>query len=145
MPIKTTADEGPTLNLTSMIDVLFLLIIFFMTGTEFSEMERKIGLKVPQIANGKQLQQVNDRVSVSVYRDGTIKLDRDFVSLEELQLRLREMGRRNPSLSVIVRGDAEGTFQNVANVLGTCRQAGVTEMGITVRLANQPNSGGTLR
>jgi biopolymer transport protein ExbD len=145
MPLKTTADESPTVNLTSMIDVLFLLIIFFMTGTKFAEMERKIGLKVPQIKNGQTLGAVSDRVSVSVYRDGSIKLDRDFVSLDELQVRLRDIVRRNPGLSVIVRGDAEGTLQNVANVLGVCRQAGVTDMGISVRLANQPTNSNSLR
>jgi len=138
MPLKTSVDEQPALNLTSMIDVLFLLIIFFMTGTKFTEMERKIGLKVPQVENGKQLQAAPDRVAVNVYRDGSIKLGHESVSLAQLQIRLRELGRRNPVLSVMVRGDAEGPFQNVANVLGACRQAGVTDMGITVRLARQP-------
>ena len=42
MPLKTTIDELPTLNLTSMIDVLFLLIIFFMVGTEFTDMDRSL-------------------------------------------------------------------------------------------------------
>jgi biopolymer transport protein ExbD len=138
MPLKTIADEGPTLNLTSMIDVLFLLIIFFMTGTKFSEMERKIGLKVPKIENGKNLEAAPDRVAVNVYRDGSIKIDREMVSLDELQIRLRDIARRNPSLTVIVRGDADASLQNVASVLGACRQAGVTDMGITVRLASQP-------
>lgn len=137
MPLKTHVDDGPTLNLTSMIDVLFLLIIFFMTGTKFTELERKIGLKVPQIADGKQLPPAPERVAVNVYRDGSLTLDREVVSLEQLGQRLRDLNKQNPALSVIVRGDAEGTFQNVANVLAACRQAGVTDMGITVRLARQ--------
>ena len=145
MPLKTSRDEPPALNLTSMIDVLFLLIIFFMTGTKFTEMERKIGLKVPRVENGKQLQPAPDRVVVNVYRDGSLKLDRESVSLEQLQMRLRDLGRRNPTLSVMVRGDAEGPFQNVANVLAACRQGGVTDMGITVRLAREPNSSTTVK
>ena len=44
MPLKTHTDELPSMNLTSMLDVLFLLIIFFMAGTKFAEMERKIAL-----------------------------------------------------------------------------------------------------
>lgn len=135
MPLKTQVDEGPTLNLTSMIDVLFLLIIFFMTGTKFTELERKIGLKVPQIADGSQLPPPPERVAVNVYRDGSLTIDREIVSLKQLSERLRDLNRRNPALSVIVRGDAEGAFQNVANVLAACRQAGITDMGITVRLA----------
>lgn len=49
MPLKTHTDEQPSLNLTSMIDVVFLLIIFFMVGTKFTELERKIGLQVPEV------------------------------------------------------------------------------------------------
>ena len=55
MPLKTHVDEQPTLNLTPMIDIVFLLIIFFMVGTKFSELERKIGLKVPEVAGAEAL------------------------------------------------------------------------------------------
>ena len=43
MPLKTHIDEPPTLNLTAMIDILFLLIIFFMVSTQFTEYERSLG------------------------------------------------------------------------------------------------------
>ncbi|MFM7976716.1 MAG: ExbD/TolR family protein, partial [Pirellula sp.] len=53
MPLKTSQDEElPSINLTSMIDVLFLLIIFFMVGSRFSEIseaERDITLSVPAV------------------------------------------------------------------------------------------------
>ena len=50
MPLKIQHDEAPALNLTSMIDVLFLLIIFFMVATKFDEMERNIEVAVPEVA-----------------------------------------------------------------------------------------------
>ena len=49
MPLKTHPDEQPALNLTPMIDIVFLLIIFFMVGTKFAEWESKLTLKVPQV------------------------------------------------------------------------------------------------
>ena len=49
MPIKTYQEPEPTLNLTPMIDIVFLLIIFFMVGTEFTEMERQIELDLPAV------------------------------------------------------------------------------------------------
>ena len=43
-------------------------------------------------------------------------------------------GRRHrPDMSVVIRGDAQGSFQNVASVLTACREAGVSDMGIAVR------------
>ena len=50
MHLKTHADEMPALNLTSMIDVLFLLIIFFMVATRFEDAERDIAVKVPRVS-----------------------------------------------------------------------------------------------
>ncbi|MGE0760035.1 MAG: ExbD/TolR family protein [Pirellulaceae bacterium] len=132
MPLKTHADEEPSLNLTSMIDVLFLLIIFFMTGTKFTELERSIGLKVPQVSDARHLPAAPDQVAINVYRDGTVTLDREPVTLEQLAEKMMLWSRQNPAFRVTVRGDAEGAFQNVAQVLATCRQAGVRDMGITV-------------
>ena len=51
MPLKLHHhDELPALNLTSLIDVLFLLIIFFMVATKFDEMDRNIQVAVPKVA-----------------------------------------------------------------------------------------------
>ncbi len=51
MPLKTHVDEQPSLNLTAMLDVMFLLIIFFMLGTRFVDDERRIGLRVPEVVD----------------------------------------------------------------------------------------------
>lgn len=138
MPLKTHVDEAPALNLTPLIDVLFLLIIFFMTGAKFTEMERKIRLQLPQVPADGQLPPVSDRIAVNVFRDGSLKLNNEPVTVEQLAERLRSASVRNPAVSVIVRGDAEVPFQSVANVLAACRKAGVTDMGVTVRLAATP-------
>lgn len=140
MPLKTAADDPPTLNLTSMIDVLFLLIIFFMAGTQFTELERDIGLKVPQVGEAKNLPAVPQRHVVNIHRDGRIVLDREVVPLNELSQRLAERRAGDPRISVLVRGDGEGNFQNVAAVLAACKEAGIADLGISVRLANQPSS-----
>ncbi len=135
MPLKTHQDEAPSLNLTSMIDVVFLLIIFFMVGTKFTDMERNIALQVPQVSEGGALAPAPEKRVVSVYRDGRLALDRNFVTLEQLTAELSRARAEYADLGVIVRGDAEGAFQHVASALNACRQAGVNDMGISVRLA----------
>ena len=137
MPLKTHFDEQPTINLTPMLDIVFNIIIFFMVATKFAEMEHKIELQVPQVADVQALTPAPERRVINVYRDGRIALDRDFVSLDQLVARLSEARREYAGLGVMVRGDAEGAFQNVAGVLGACRQAGIQEMGVSVRLARK--------
>jgi biopolymer transport protein ExbD len=137
MPLKTHIDEQPTLNLTPMIDIVFLLIIFFMVGTKFTELERKIGLKVPEVSNTGALTDAPERKVVNVYHDGAITLDRQPVTLEELTQNLAAARSQYEDLGVLVRGDAAGRFQRVAEVLNACKQAGIQELGISVRLVSR--------
>jgi len=88
MPLKTHLDEQPTLNLTPMIDIVFLLIIFFMLGTKITEIERKIPLKVPEVTDHGALSAAPERRIINVYRDGTI-----FIVMEPS----RSTARRSPS------------------------------------------------
>lgn len=132
MPLKTHRDEVPALNLTSMIDVLFLLIIFFMTGTKFAEMERKIELRVPRVGQTGHLPPVDERLVLNVFRDGSITLNGQIVPPKELTAALRTARSNLKSPHVLVRGDGRGDFQTVARVLNACRQAGLTQLAISV-------------
>ena len=132
MPLKTHLDEQPTVNLTPMIDIVFLLIIFFMVGTKFAEMERDIDLKVPSVRDGGTLTDAPRRKTVHVYHDGTILLDHRTVTLEQLASELRNAKQEYAGLGVLIRGDGRGSFQRVAEVLNACRQADVTDLGIAV-------------
>ena len=133
MPLKTHVDEQPSLNLTSMIDVLFLLIIFFMVGTKFTESERQIALRVPQVAEHAALLPAPEKKVVQVYRDGQVVFDRQNVTLDELTARLQAARRQYPDVGVLVRGDEQGQLQRFAEVLNACKRAGVAELGISVR------------
>jgi biopolymer transport protein ExbD len=137
MPLKTHLDEQPSLNLTPMVDVVFNLIIFFMVCTKFAEAERRMTLQVPQISDVKTLSPAPQKRIINVYRDGRVALDRQFVTLEELVSRLKAARGEYEQLGVVVRGDADGAFRNVASALGACRQAGISNMGISVRLASK--------
>ena len=135
MPLKTQHDEAPALNLTSMIDVLFLLIIFFMVATKFDEMERNIEVAVPEVSQAGEATPPPRPLVVSVQSDGRVELNGALVSVEELTARLTAARTPLGDPSVVIRGDAQCAFQHVATALAACRQAGISELGITVRLA----------
>jgi len=137
MPLKTHLDDEPTLNLTAMLDVMFLLIIFFVLGTRFIDDERKIGLRVPEVTDRGALSAAPERRVVNVYRDGSITLDQKPVTLEQLTAELAAVRRQYEDIGVLVRGDAHGEFQNVAEVLNACKQAGVKDLGISVHLVRE--------
>jgi biopolymer transport protein ExbD len=135
MPLKTQQDEPPQLNLTPMIDVLFLLIMFFMVASNFSDLERNIEVQVPQVTSaGDAISPPQPRV-VNVFADGRMDLDGRTVSLSELTTRLAASVSASNDQTVVVRGDAACPFQHVASALGACRAAKISDLGITVRTA----------
>jgi len=134
MPLKTTHDEPPTINMIPMIDLMFNLIIFFLVGTEFATLERNITLRVPEVVDKGALTTAPERRVVNVFRDGVVTLDEKQVTLDQLTKRLAGARAQYSDLGVLVRGDGQGVFQRVAEVLNACKQAGIQELGITVRL-----------
>lgn len=134
MPLKTMGDEPPTINMIPMIDIMFNLIIFFLVTTEFATMERNIGLRVPEVVDKGALTAAPERRVINVYQDGRITLDETSVTLDQLMERLAAARFRYSDLGVIVRGDGRGAFQRVAEVLNACKQAGIQELAISVRL-----------
>jgi biopolymer transport protein ExbD len=132
MPLKTCVDDAPQINMTAMVDVVFQLVLFLMLGSRFSEAERKIGLEIPRVAASANLPAAPERQIVQVYRDGSIALNGAAISLEQLSERLAAVRRESHDAAVLVRGDQQGQFQRVAEVLHACKQAGVQQLGIAV-------------
>jgi len=134
MPLKTTVDDPPSMNMIPMIDIMFNLIIFFLVTTSFAAVERDIALRVPEVVDRGTLTAAPRARVVNVYRDGSISLDDSQVKLDELARRLAEARSQYSGLKVLVRGDGKGPFQRVAEVLNACKQAGINELAISVRV-----------
>lgn len=141
MPLKINREDQTSINLTPMIDIVFLLIIFFMIGTRFSELneaEKHIGLQVPQVANGQALTAAPRKRVINVFRDGQILLDQKAVSINQLETELASAKTQYKKVGVLVRGDANSRYQDVANVIATCRKADISDLNISVRVAQLP-------
>ena len=133
MPLKTNLDEQPALNLIPMIDVMLVLTIFFMACTKFSELERSIGLQIPEVADRGALTEAPRPRVVNLYPDVMITLDHKPVTLKELTAQLKAAGHQYSDLAVLERGDRKGELQAVVSVLNACKQAGIHNLGVAVR------------
>jgi biopolymer transport protein ExbD len=131
MPLKTSSEEElPAINLTPMIDVVFLLLIFFMVGTQFNQQERQVNIKLPGMSTLGSMMPAPQRRDVQVGANGAVYLDGQPISALELTQRLSEMKRRYPDLKVAIRADAKSQFGDVAPIMGAVNRAGVTELAI---------------
>ncbi|TWU04848.1 ExbD/TolR family protein [Stieleria varia] len=139
MSTRHRSSEEISINLTPMIDVVFLLVIFFMVGTKFSESESRIDVTVPSVGQMQSLAREPDERVVEVTREGEITLDGQLVTMEQLAATLQQQHAAYPGLKVAVRGDGASSFQQVAEVLHVVRSTGVEKLGLAARV--EPGGG----
>lgn len=134
MPLKTSrSEELPVVNMTPMIDVVFLLIIFFMVGTQFSESEKNIAVSLPGAGSLNAMMSPPDRREITVAVDGTLSLDGTVMQHEQVTDRLVAMRRQYPDLRVVVRADADAKYQFVVTAFGAANRAGVEDVSTATR------------
>lgn len=133
MSRRSASSEDATINLTPMIDVVFLLVIFFMVGAKFSEAESHVNVNLPQVGSMAPLARTPDGRTVSVHSDGSIALDEVMMSLDEVTTTLRAQVAQYPELKVAIRGSADLPHQSFMEALHAIESAGITKLDIATR------------
>ncbi len=137
MPLKTEEVEEPVLNLTPMIDIVLLLIIFFMVGTKFSDAERQFEITLPTVADALPLTSLPDELVISIAQNGELLLAGQPIDQQALEERLQAAVERYRDQAVVIRGDGQGHYQNVMDVLAICHRAGAKNLALANRILRE--------
>lgn len=130
MPLKLQALDEPTINLTSLLDVILFLVMFFMIGAHFSEDERETQIQVPTVADNSTLSGTPDEIIVNVSADGQVSVKNEITSLSDLTQMLREAQAGFPNQGVIIRGDGRCQYQQVMDAFSACKEAGIRNISV---------------
>ena len=116
------------LELTPMIDVVFLLMIFFLVASKLDEADRSIDVVLPQAAAARPLTSRPREFVVNIDRDGNYFAGARPVLVEDLQQLLRQAAADNPERqTVIVRADENTAHKFVVGAMDACVQAGIED------------------
>lgn len=119
-------------NMTPMIDVVFLLIIFFLVSSHLARQEAQLALPLPIAESGAELSAAS-RVIVNVTRDGRLQLAGRPVAAEQLVARLAEArATHGELLEVKIRTDRQVAYAEVQPILLACNQAGIGNISFGV-------------
>ncbi len=121
-------------NMTPMIDVVFLLIIFFLVSSHLARQETQFDLSLPTAASGNDaLDDTHPRVTINVAPDGRVVLAGGTLPLVELESRLRyELSHVGPDLEVRVRGDRRVPYSRIEPILLACARVGIWRVTFAV-------------
>ncbi len=134
MNLRQFRREEPAVNLTPLIDVVFLLLIFFMVTTTFRE-ESEIQINLPQASN-EPVERVAQALEITIDRDGRFFVNQQALintQLDTLKRALRESKSDAENQPVIVSADAKAPHQAVVMAMDAARQVGLTRLSIATR------------
>lgn len=131
MNLSPRRREDPELNLTSLIDVVLLLVIFFMVSTTFVE-ESRLRVDLPT-ASSEPVTRVQDPVVITVTAQGSYRVnDRALVNnaRETLAAALKKVAAAGSDVPLTIRADARATHQSVVTAMDVAARLGFTQVNI---------------
>lgn len=117
--------KAPALALTSMLDVIFLLLCFFVTVSVFSQWESEISIKLPNAKTAEAPERLPGEIIVNLAKDGGVSVNSVKLSLEELGARLAKVAKFYPGQPVIIRADKEVRYETLVKLIDTCRASDI--------------------
>ncbi|WFB35055.1 biopolymer transporter ExbD [Kiritimatiellota bacterium B12222] len=119
---KSTAIQ---FQLAPMIDVVFLLLCFFMTTTLYSQWETEVDITLPTASTGGNLQRMEGEIIINIFEEGNMVVNGRQLSEEDLGDLLLKVSELFPGQPVVIRGDEKVDYQHIMKVMDLCRTADI--------------------
>ena len=113
------------LQLTAMMDVIFLLLCFFVTSSVFSQWESEICISLPAAESATVPGRMPGELIINVDKDGMVTVNGQPWTLGELGRRLKRVAKLYPGQAVVIRADKDAHYEKLVNVIDACRQSGI--------------------
>jgi biopolymer transport protein ExbD len=123
-----------SLSLTPLIDVVFLLLVFFLVTTRFAQEDYELDVVLPSASEAQPLMAQPKELFVNIDRNGDYVVDGRVMSRDEVEQVLRQAVANNPvNQSVIIRADKRVAFDFVVAIMNLCNRAGVRDYSVTTQ------------
>ena len=140
MQLQITQKREMSINLTPLIDVVFLLLIFFMVSTSFTR-ETQIELELPK-AEGNPLETDYEVVEISVDSTGNFYVNKQALinaQIETIKKAIVKVSEGDTTLPLIISADAKAPYQAVITAMDAAGQEGFTNIQMATRRDNETN------
>ncbi|MDX2079899.1 MAG: biopolymer transporter ExbD [Terrimicrobiaceae bacterium] len=117
--------EAPGFQIAPMVDIVFLLLIFFLVTWNFARYETELDVKVPTAREGKETRRAVGEVILNVKSDGSIVMNRRTFTPDALKEALLKISALYPDQAVVLRGDENVDYRHIVDVLDICRSANI--------------------
>lgn len=139
---KNNKGELPTFQMTAMMDIVFLLLCFFITTSVFSQWEYEIDITLPSAESGKVPDRLPGEIIINIADDGRVSINQQELTLDVLKGRLDRLARYFPGQPVVLRADKDTKYDSLIKVIDTCRQADIWNFSMATSEHKEANGNG---
>ena len=125
MKFSSRQPEPAGMQLAPMIDIVFLLLIFFIVTWQFSRSETELSVSVPTAEEGAEPERQRGEIIINVLADNSIRVEGSNVDLIQLHDKLAKIAKEFENQPVRIRGDGKVAYQRIVEVIDTCQKAGI--------------------
>ena len=115
----------PSFQMTSMMDIIFLMLFFFITTSVFSQWEYEINISLPSAQSGKVPDRLPGEIIINITADGRVSVNQQDLTMDALKTRLDRLARYFPGQPVVLRADKQTRYEDLIKVVDTCRKADI--------------------
>src|SRR4030095_1225239 len=112
-------------QIAPMVDILLVLLCFFIVTWSFARKEMELDVKVPAAESGHEATSVMNQTVLNVRADGAVIWNRQEVSRDDLMSKLKRLAELSPDYAIILRGDRDAAYRHIVAVLDICRAANI--------------------
>ena len=112
-------------QIAPMVDILLVLLCFFVVTWSFARKEMELDVKVPAAESGHEAIPVMNQTVLNVRSDGAVIWNRQQISHPDLLAKLKRLAELAPDYAIILRGDREAAYRHIVSVLDICRAANI--------------------
>ena len=122
---KNKRSGAPAVQMASLMDVVFLLLCFFVTSSVFSQWETEISIALPTAKSSTVPGRMPGEIILNVAADGNVTVNGQKLSLAEVTERLTRIAKLYPGQPVVIRADKTTKYEALVSVIDACRTADV--------------------
>jgi len=119
-------------QIAPMVDVLLVLLCFFILTWNFARKEMELDVRVPTAENGGEPTLDVNQTVLNLKADGSMVMNTKPITFDELGDKMAVLAKINPDYAIILRGDENVAYKYVARVLDVCRGAGIWNIAFPV-------------
>lgn len=134
MKFQVREPEAAAFPLAPMIDVVFLLLIFFIATMQFSQSERELNVSVPVAEEGADAKQTVGEIIINVRENGEVVVDSTVMTQKQLYAKLSRIAAVHGNQAIRIRGDAKVDYEKIVQVVDVCQKAGIPNISFATRV-----------